>query len=347
MASSSQRNTKRSSQKTRQKTRSYNQTTNYVKYKSNPTYAKQLASAESSQPTYKDNYASYKNSLVNNLENAKFEFDAGNNQMYQDYVNDYRLLGHVAAAQAEGMADELSGGYGTTYGQTVAQQGLDNYLANEKAILPSLYEAERNSFAQDQANMVNKGNLYNQLEGQDFNQFLTRLDAWNKNREYAYNKWYNDYMANAKEVNKSKGWQKDYESSRARTAENGTQTSVSNVGGSGRTRRSTKAKYSKLNSKAISSRDGAMAYLANNGLDASNVISKEQFAAENASRGWNAYNGALYEEGEKGYSGKNKKQLDKDYQDYLLNYIRQAQGLDDTDWFTKKQKKLGYSNKKH
>ena len=82
-----------------------------------------------------------------------------------------------------------------------------------------------------------------------------------------------------------------------------------------------------------------MAYLASNGLDASNVMSKEQFAAENASRGWNTYM--------KGREDLDKKTLNKDYEDYLLNYIRQAQGYDDTDWFTKKQKKLGYANKKH
>lgn len=304
---------------------------NWSTYKANKKYQSQLRSAEKKQPTYKDAYKGYKNAVVNQLENSGFEFDT-NNPVYQAYANDYRLLGNIAADASQANIEGLSGGYGTTYSGTVAQQGLESHLANEKNIIPALYQQERANYQADQANLANRANLYNQLESQDFAQFQDKLARWNANRDYYYNKFINDYQQSARQHSTS------------RATENSTESSVTTgVGGSGRK----SSKYSRMNANALKSRAGAMAYLSDNGLDASNVISKEQFAAENASRGWNAYNGALYEEGEDGYDAKAKKQLDSDYQDYLLNYIRQAQGYEDKDWFSKKQKKLGYSNRKH
>ena len=303
---------------------------NWNTYKANKKYQSQLKSAEKKQPTYKDAYKGYKDAVVNQLENGSgFEFDTSN-PVYQAYSDDYRLLGNIAADASQANIEGLSGGYGTTYSGTVAQQGLEAHLQNEKNIIPALYEVERANYQADQANLVNRGNLYNQLESQDFARFQDKLNRWNANRDYYYNKFITDYQQSARQHSTSRATENSTESSTTVTAP-----------------KSSKSKYSRMNANTLKSREGVMAYLSDNGLDASNVISKEQFAAENASRGWNAYNGALYEEGEDGYSAKAKKQLDSDYQDYLLNYIRQAQGYEDKDWFSKKQKKLGYSNKKH
>jgi len=305
---------------------------NWSTYKANKKYQSQLKGAERKQPTYKDAYKGYKDAVVNQLENSNFEFDT-NNPVYQAYANDYRLLGNIAADASQANIEGLSGGYGTTYSGTVAQQGLESHLANEKNIIPALYQQERANYQAEQGNLANRANLYNQLESQDFAQFQDKLARWNANRDYYYNKFINDYQQSARQHSTS------------RATENSAETTTSITAGRGGSGRSNK--YSRMNANSLKSREGAMAYLSDNGLDASNVISKEQFAAENASRGWNAYNGALYEEGEDGYSAKAKKQLDSDYQDYLLNYIRQAQGYEDKDWFSKKQKKLGYSNRKH
>ncbi len=298
---------------------------NWSTYKSNKSFKKQLKRAEKKQPTYTDAYKSLKNGVVNNLENREFEFDTSTNPVYQAYANDYRLLGNVAAGMSADNIENLSGGYGTTYSGTVAQQGLEGYLANEKAIIPSLYQQERNNYQADTSNLVNKGNLYNALESQDFQQFQDKLAKWNANREYAYNKWYNDYMASAKqhELVKSKEV--------SRETEGGTSVrELAGRSGSGR-----RGGTTKLNATSLKSREGAMAYLSNKGLDASNVMSKEQFEQEaNRARVGRDY--------ARDKDGKNTR-LDEDYSDYLLNYIRQAQGLDDTDWFTKRIKKAkGY-----
>lgn len=285
-------------------------------YKANKAYKNQLNKAEKRQPIYTDAYKGYKDAVVSQLENGNdFSFDAASNPVYQAYAQDYRLLGNIAADQSAANIEGLSGGYGTTYSGNVAQQGLDNYLANEKAIIPSLYQQELQNYQQDRSNLINRANLYNQLESQDFAQFQDKLARWNANREYAYNKFMTDYQ----------------QSARTHSTESGSETSTQTKSGTSYTpssgRSSTRGKYTKLTGDALKTRKGAMAYLADNGLDASNVMSKEQFQAENARRRWNSY-------------AEDKKALDKDYEDYLLNYIRQAQGYEDKDWFSKTQKKL-------
>lgn len=298
---------------------------NYNTYKANKAYKRQLKRAEKNEPIYRDAYRGYKDAIVNSLENGGFEFDAANSPVYSQYSKDYRLMGNVGANLSQENIEELSGGYGTTYSGTVAQQGLEGYLANEKNIMPSLYQVEKQNQQAEYANTVNKGNLYNTLEGQDFARYQDKVNFWKNNREYAYNKFLNDYQQSAVQHQKVKGTEISRQSS------SGTTTSI--TGGSSK-------KYSNLKSDSVKTREGAMAYLANNGLDASNVMSKEQFQNENAKRRYDSYAGALLDPNDSAYDAEAKKKLDKDYSDYLLNYIRQAQGYEKKDWFSKTQKKI-------
>lgn len=343
MARSSSSSSSRASQKQRQ--RSIQTSKQWTTYKPNKTYLRELNQAERNQPIYQDAYKGLKDLAVANLENAKFEFDAANNNAYQAYARDYELLGDVAAGLSAENIEGLSGGYGTTYSGSVAQQGLDNHLSNEKAILPSLYQQERQNYQSDVAGIVNKGNLYNALEQQDYAQFQDKLAKWNANREYSYNKYWNAYLASAKTHNKSKGTESSSESSKEFTH----QTSTTVTPSSGGRRRSTPKSIPK---SALKSKEAAKAWLEKNGYGklAGNIMSKtgdmddNGFAAEVANKRMGSYVGYTddTEEGKK-----EKKRLDEDYSDYLLTYIRQAMGLEDENWFEKEQKRQNKARRKY
>lgn len=345
MASSSSSNSSRSSNRARQ--RSSQTSKQWTTYKPNKKYLNQLKQAEKNEPIYRDAYKGFKDATVSNLENARFEFDAANDPAYQAYSQDYRLLGDIAAGASAENIEELSGGYGTTYSGTVAQQGLEGYLANEKAILPSLYQQSRQGYQADIGAMVNKGNLYNALEQQDYAQYQDRLAKWNANREYAYNKFYNDYMASAKTHQTSKGKESSSESSKEFTSASSTSYTPSS-GRSGRKGSTPKSipKY------ALKSKEAAAAWLEKNGYGklAGNIMSKtgdmddDGFAAQIANMRLGSYVGYSddTEEGKK-----EKKRLDSDYSDYLLNYIRQAMGLEDENYFEKEMKRQNKARKKY
>jgi len=278
---------------------------NWNTYTKNKAYASQLKKAEKKQPTYKNAYKGYENAVVNQLENRGFEFDPAINPVYQAYSNDYRLLGNIAADQTAATTESLSGGYGTTYSGEVASQGLQGYLQNEKNIIPALYQQERANYQSDTANLINKGNLYNSLEAQDFAQFQDKLARWNENREYAYNKFYNDYMASAKQHQTTSGRET------ARETEGSTRT----ISSGGRRRTKTNPIGSRKFYK--------------------NLMSKEQFENEVVKNRIGAYAG-IGGESEKAA----RKRLDSDYQDYLQTYINQALGKEKENWFEKKLKKV-------
>ena len=266
---------------------------NWNTYKANKKYQSQLKGAEKKQPTYKDAYKGYKDAVVNQLENGSgFEFDS-NNPVYQAYSDDYRLLGNIAADASQANIEGLSGGYGTTYSGTVAQQGLQSHLANEKNIIPALYEVERANYQADQANLVNRGNLYNQLESQDFARFQDKLNRWNANRDYYYNKFITDYQQSAKQHATS------------RATENSAESSVTTgVSGRGRTGKSVKA-------SDIKSQQSAQRYLIANGYgnQLDDMLTKQEYVTQRAQMN-------------RSYHAENEEAVDADYSGYLYNYIQ-------------------------
>jgi len=313
----------------------------YSTYKSNSGLYQQAQLAEKNAPKFSSEYSGMKASALNDL-NQEFRADLGNNDVYKDYLKDYRLLGTIAATQNADMTDSLSGGYGTTYGDVVANQALANYLGGEREILPQLLQQEKINYQQDVANATNLASLYNQLESQEFAQFQSELDAWNANREYYYNKWYNDYMAHqtSKESNKN--------NEKTTTVETGTSKTkaiqpvqVTTRGGSGRRgggRRgySRRTSTPRITKSAYKNYDNALTWLSNNGYDTDNLLNMSDF--EHYMKDARLANGK--------YTG-DRKDLVADYQDYLLNYLQMANGQEDTNYFKKEKNRQAKARRKY
>ncbi len=317
MASQSSRNSSRSSQKQRQ--RSSQTSKQWTTYKVNKAFKRQMDQAEKNQPIYRDAYKGLKDATVANLERSRFEYDTANDPTYQAYSRDYRLLGEVGAgASVEGI-EGLSGGYGTTYSGAVAQQGLDNHLSTEKAIIPALYQNARQGYQADVAAMINKGNLYNALEGQDYAQFQDRLAAWNANREYAYNKFMNAYNASAKTHQTTKG----KESSTQSASEHTNSSSVTVTPTTGRTGRKGKG----VSASNIKNESAARRYLISKGYGdkMDDLLTRQEYITQRArqDRDYNAgYTGL--EKGDEDYDTKKaaEDKVDLDYSGYLYKYIQ-------------------------
>ena len=276
-------------------------------YKANKSFKKQLAKAEKKQPTYKNAYRGLENALVNNLENGGFEYDPTTSPVYQAYAQDYRLLGNIAADQSAANIEDLSGGYGTTYSGDVASQQLDSYLANEKAILPSLMQQERANYQSDVSNLINKGNLYNQLEAQDFAQFQDKLNRWNQNREYAYNKFITDLQQSAKTHTKNSGSESSWS--------NTSNTSVRQLAGK------------KMSGKTTSNYKNAADYLIDKGYGdkLGDLMTRQEYVTARATkdRDYNAgYTGLSKKDPDYAYKKSVEDKVDVDYSGYLYNYIR-------------------------
>ena len=68
-----------------------------------------------------------------------FSSDPASDPVYNSYAQSYRRRGRLAMRDTMGQAAALTGGYGSSYAQSVGQQQYDSYLQSLGEALPELY----------------------------------------------------------------------------------------------------------------------------------------------------------------------------------------------------------------
>lgn len=68
-----------------------------------------------------------------------FSYDPASEPVYNSYAQSYRRRGRLAMRDTMGQAAALTGGYGSSYAQSVGQQQYDSYLQSLGEALPELY----------------------------------------------------------------------------------------------------------------------------------------------------------------------------------------------------------------
>lgn len=95
--------------------------------------------------TYNDNtseqWEKQMQALLEELENrAPYSYDTESDPLYQQYRDQYTSLGRLAMEDTVGQAAALTGGYGSTYGETAGAKAYSSYLDRLNDILPELYD---------------------------------------------------------------------------------------------------------------------------------------------------------------------------------------------------------------
>ena len=68
-----------------------------------------------------------------------FSYTPGNDPLYRSYAERYVQNGRLAMRDTLGQAAALTGGYGSSYAQSVGQQRYDEYLRSLSEALPEFY----------------------------------------------------------------------------------------------------------------------------------------------------------------------------------------------------------------
>lgn len=68
-----------------------------------------------------------------------FSYDPASDSVYNSYAQSYQRRGRLAMRDTMGQAAALTGGYGSSYAQSVGQQQYDSYLQSLGEALPELY----------------------------------------------------------------------------------------------------------------------------------------------------------------------------------------------------------------
>lgn len=83
----------------------------------------------------------------------------------------------------------LTGGYGSTYAQSAAQQAYNSYLARISDVLPELQEAAYKRYRDDGAALLEQYELLRSRDEEDYERYVDALNAWKSERSAAQKRY--------------------------------------------------------------------------------------------------------------------------------------------------------------
>ena len=118
-----------------------------------------------------------------------FFYDVTADPAYAAYAAQYQRQGKAAMSDTLGKAAHLTGGYGSTYAQSAAQQAYESYLDKLGDVVPAL---EKNAYARYQAEGQALLDRYSLLKGQDnaaYQRWQDEVADWQKAVSAAQNQY--------------------------------------------------------------------------------------------------------------------------------------------------------------
>lgn len=122
----------------------------------------------------------------------KFSYDLNGDALYQQYKDKYIQQGKMAMQDTMGQAAALTGGYGNSYAASVGNQAYQAHLQNLNDIVPELYQLAYDRYQQEGQDMLNRYNLYANMDATDYNRYRDTVSDWTSQRDYLANMYNNE-----------------------------------------------------------------------------------------------------------------------------------------------------------
>lgn len=132
-----------------------------------------LAGAESTATGQADDYKStysgkLDDAISNYLTGRGFEYDPMQDKAYQQYRKEFAQNAAMARDTSRNTANQLAGGYNTTYADTVADEVYNDRMGNISNAESTFRGLAQQDYQARQEQNANVLNLYNTLEGTDY-----------------------------------------------------------------------------------------------------------------------------------------------------------------------------------
>ena len=170
----------------------------------------------------------YDGILKEYLNRGDFSYDLNGDALYQQYKDKYIQQGKMAMQDTMGQASAMTGGFGSSYAQSVGQQAYQNSLDNLNDIVPELYQMAYDRYNQEGTDMLNQLGVldadYNRSFGEweaGYNMardkystassdYYSAADLYNSDRDTANDLAQDDYTNrfNAWDVDRQEAWEK-------------------------------------------------------------------------------------------------------------------------------------------
>lgn len=135
---------------------------------------------------YESKWQGQINEMIDRILNReKFTYDINSDALYQQYADQYKNLGKLAMQDTMGQAAAMTGGYGSSYAQSVGQQAYQGYLAQLNEMVPELYGMALDQYNREGQEMYNQYGLLSDQEQQDYGRYRDSYNQWLAERDYA------------------------------------------------------------------------------------------------------------------------------------------------------------------
>lgn len=163
-----------------------------------------LKAAQNNKPVYADSYSDQIQEIYDKIMNREdFTYDLNSDMLYQQMKDQYTDLGRQAMQDTMGQAAGLTGGYGSSYAQSVGQQQYDAYLKQLNDNIPEYYQLARDAYDAEGDRLLEQYQLTGDL----------RDDEYNKYRDSVSDYWTNvDYLTGRADTEYDRGSENFYHS---------------------------------------------------------------------------------------------------------------------------------------
>ena len=130
-------------------------------------------------PTYSPSYDEQLSDLYNRIiGRGPFNYDLNTDPFYQQYRNQAIDTGRLAMQDTMGQAAALTGGYGSSYGQSVGQQQYDAYLKSLNDTVPEFYDSAYNRWLNEGNQLEEQYALTQGLANDEYNRYRDQMSDY-------------------------------------------------------------------------------------------------------------------------------------------------------------------------
>lgn len=131
----------------------------------------------------------------------KFSYDSSSDPLFQNYLSGMMASGKTAMQDTMGQASALTGGYGSTYATSAANQAYNGYVQQAYDNLADYYQMAMDAYNAEGERMMNTYGMLSQLDSNEYNRYLSSYNAYQQAGQQAY-----EQAAGAYQINQSNFW---------------------------------------------------------------------------------------------------------------------------------------------
>ena len=170
----------------------------YVRSPQVTEYYNRVQDYENNMPDpYESKYTDMIDDILDSIMNRpKFEYgteELNADPLYQMYADSYKRNAQLAMRDTMANATALSGGYGTSYAQSVGQQAYDATMAglNDRAL--DFYDRAYGRYQDELQDLYNQMGVVTGLDATDYSRYRDEVSDYFTNRDYYNNRYNQEY----------------------------------------------------------------------------------------------------------------------------------------------------------